>query len=488
MNKLVVVLALIHLGIACFVNLEILGGIPHIPDSAIYYRQAILLSQGKLYVSNFAMEHRDAFTFMGHFIRDDTLFVTYPHFWPLLMSGFIKLGVPWFVNPLLSAVCLLLIFLIARKLFDEKTGIIAALLYCFSPLSILMGVDYQMHAATLFFILLAFYFVLRYFEAQKPWIAFLAGLSLGYAFALRPLTAIGVFAPIGVYLLIYYRKQVFSWRSAWFILGFGVMFALLLADNYVMTGNTLKISHPIGSFLNDPESVFSLANIQSGLNHSDTTLPFISPVIFYNFIPHLLLAIAFIPIIVLRRRQDILLLCIFLSLVGVYMLTYAEGLHGYGPRYYYESFFALFILAAQGIMWIVEQFSGARKKIVIGVLAILMIYNIYGLITILPQYRDYNYIPSDSAERLEALDLANSIVVVGKSWNWFEDGITAVFYDPEYKKSFFIREMENGEHLKVLEQYPDKKVYKIVNTTYIIPFELNTTNSTSLNTTIELGS
>ncbi len=465
MNKkwIVAFLMVVHLGITAYVGLVILGGIPHIPDSAMYYRQAILLSHGKLYISDFAMHPQDAFMLMGNYERDGKVFFHYPHFWPVLIAIFIKLNIPWLLNPLLSALSLLLIFLIARKMFDENTGVVASALYCFSPFVILMAGDYMMHAATLFFLLAAFYFVLVYIASPTIWSALLAGLSLGYAFNLRPLTVIGVFAPIGIYLLISYRKRVFKWKSAWFVLGFACMFALLLGDNYIMTGAPFKIEHPIGSFINDPQSIFSFSNVQSGANHADTSLPYFSPLIFHSFIPDIILALSVIPLIVSRRRNDFLLMGIFIMLVALYMLTYAEGIHGYGPRYYYEASFAVLILAARGILWIIDQFSSRRKQVVAGFFVFLLMYDVVGLVVVLPQYKDYNFIPTKSFEQLKALDLKNSIVIIGRTWNWFEDGVTATLYDPEYKDAFFIKELENGDHLKVLQQYPEKKVYKIVN-------------------------
>lgn len=461
-NWIIALLMLVHLGITFYVSSEILAGIPHMPDSAAYYRHAILLTYGKLHQSNFTMEPRDAFVLMGHHVRDNVIFNSYPHFWPFLIAIFIKLHAPSLLSPLLSTFSLLLIFLIARRLFDEKTALIAALLYCVSPFVILMAGEYMMHMPAQFFLLAAFYCVLRYIKKAGVWPALLGGLSLGYAFALRPLTTVGVFLPIGVYFLVFNRKKLFVWRSLWLVAGFAIIFCVLLADNRLITGDFMTLGHPTAMY-RDERSLVSPFNLQNGLNQTDLTLAFLSPIIFYSFIPHIILVLAVLPLIVLRRKQDFLCLAIFLSLVAFYAMTYTHGIHGYGPRYYFEAFFALFILAAQGVVWILEQFTGRKKQVVICVLILIAAYNIYGLVKILPLYENYNFIRTDMFEKIEALDLENSILIIGRTWDWFEDGVTAVFYDPEYKKSFIIKELENKNHLKVLEQYPEKKAYMIKN-------------------------
>lgn len=472
MNKrwIVACLILVHFGITLYMGSVILGGVPHTADSAMYYREAIILGGGKLYLSNFTMQPREAFLLMGQYEKNDRIFIMYPHFWPFLMAIFIKLHIPTLLNPLLSALNLLLIFLIGRKLFDEKTGIIAAVLYCVSPLVIILAGEYMMHMATLFFLLASFYLLLVYVEKAKMWMCLFAGLSLGYAFALRPLTAIGVFIPIGIYLAIVYRGRIFMWRILWFILGFSVLFGLFLADNYLMTGEYTKPAHPTALF-RDERPIISSSNFHNGMNNADSMLALLSSTIFYGFIPHIILALAAIPVMVLRKKEHLLCLAIFLSLVLAYALTYTQAF-SYGPRYYFEGLFAIFILAAQGMRWVVNRFSGKRKKLAVAVFVLLLIYNVFGLVIILPKYENYNSIPTAAVEILKNIDLENSILIIGRTWNWFEDGITAVFYDPEYKKSFIIKELKNGEHLKVLDEHPEKAVYIIKNTKEIVPFNV----------------
>jgi hypothetical protein len=249
------------------------------------------------------------------------------------------------------------------------------------------------------------------------------------------------------------------------------MLALFIADNTLVSGSLFKAGNPIANSSMPP---FALSNFDYGLNQADSTLAFLLPVLFFNFIPLLVLALASIPLIVLREKKDFLLLAIFASLVAIYSFSHAIGIHGYGPRYYFEAVFALFILAARGIVWLLNQFSGSRKRILVAILLFLFAYNIFWLVKILPQYEDYNYIRAEMFEKIKALDLENSIVILGGNSNWFEDGETATLYDPDYKKAFFIKKLPNNAHMSVVMENPGKKVYEMKNVRWLV--ELTGTN------------
>jgi hypothetical protein len=475
---IVVLLMFANFGMALYFGAVILNGVPHTPDGGMYYREAIMLSAGRLYLDSSGLQPKEAFVFLGQYERNGRIFVMYPHFWPFLLAVFIKLEIPQILNPLLSALNLLLIFLLVRRLFDENTGIIAAVLYCFSPLVVILAGEYLAHMATLFFLLSSFYLILIYVGKPKIWLCFLAGLSLGYAFTLRPLTAVGFFIPIGFYFALVYGKRFCYWSLFWFVFGFGIFFGLFLADNYLMTGEFTRPAHP-STLYRDERALISPLNFGSGMNGADSMLVFLSPTIFYGLIPHIILALAAIPVLILREKKHFLCLGIFLSMILVYSLTYTQSVD-YGPRYYFESFFAVFALAAQGVLWVVNRFSGKSKKLVASFFVLLLIYNAIGLFIVLPRYKNHNFITSEAVDALRNIDLENSILIVGRSWNWFVDGVTAVFYDPEYKKSFIIRELENYGHLKILEQHPEKAVYIVDGPDKIVPFNISNENATSI--------
>ncbi len=456
-------LAVVHFLLAVYFSIGVLGAVPHIPDSADYYMQGIMLGKGMLYISNFTHQPREAFKFMFSSVKDGRFYFQYNHFWPALLAIPIKLGVGAFLNPLLSAASLVLIFLIARRLFNAKVGVIAALLYCVSPFAILQAGDFMLHVATQFCILAALYMLLTYVQTQRKVHIILAGFLFGYALGLRIPTALAIALPIGIYFAAFYRKELFNKRSSWFFIGFLPVLFLLIMDNYAITGSALRIAHPIttnvdtGSFT---LSRFSVNSLAGAANTRDSNLGFLPPMVFYGFLPMLFIAFALIPLIIFRKKEDWLLVAIFASLFISQFLISAHGLHGYGPRYLFEAFFALCILVSRGVLWSVE-WSRKYARIALCVLfALLVVHNLFGLYAVLPMYKNYNSLNTDLLDEIKKVDLANSIIVTENN-GWWDLGIAATLFDPEYKKSFFIKALPDNSHEKILRENPDRKVYRI---------------------------
>ena len=448
-----------------------LGSIPHIPDSAVYYRKGILLSHGQLY-AHITDGPSQAFVLLGGFIHDGKLYFHYNSFWPLLLAVPIKFGFAELLNPALSALSLLLIYHIAKRLYNQIVGYIASLFYCLSPFTIIMAGEFMMHTATQLFLLIAFYYLLDFSLNKKYYAGIFAGAAMAYALNLRPLTAIGVLSPIALYFLIFYREDFLRLKALWFFVGFIPVISLYFLDNYMGAGNVfLPLDPVILGHSTILEGILSMLHFQAGINYADSAIGFLPSIIFYGSVPMFFISLTFIPLLVYRKKEDSLLMAIFISLFVAYMLTFAMGIHGYGPRYVFEAIFALFILAARGVIWIVNKFGGAFRKVIILCFILLLLYNLSGLIEILPMYKNYNDINSDLFQELKQTDLNNSIVLIPETWNWYPDGITATLFDPSYKKVIFIKELPNNDHYEILQMNLDRKVYRIEN--HIVPVNLN---------------
>jgi hypothetical protein len=116
-------------------------------------------------------------------------------------------GAPWLVNPLEGALTLVLTYFIARRAYGESIGRLAAFLVWASPFILLMSCEFMNHASSLLFTTLMIFAYGRWLDAMKDkaarskarcW-ALGVGLSAGYTFLTRPLTAVGVGLPFAVH-------------------------------------------------------------------------------------------------------------------------------------------------------------------------------------------------------------------------------------------------------------------------------------------------
>ena len=60
------------------------------------------------------------------------------------------IGAPWLVNPVLTGVNVLLLYLVLQPLYGKRVARLSTLLFALSPWNLFLGMSYMPHAATLF--------------------------------------------------------------------------------------------------------------------------------------------------------------------------------------------------------------------------------------------------------------------------------------------------------------------------------------------------
>jgi hypothetical protein len=175
---------------------------------------------------------------------------------------------------------------------------------------------------------------------------------------MRPLAAVAVALPVAVLLLDDLRRADRGPRVGGVLLGaaLGGMAgtAPLLVANLWLTGNALHLPYTLAK-----GSMYGLANLPFGIQNMDAILASTVPAIFgwgwgsaWVWLSQALpLAFAWIPFLLRRAgRAEALLLGVVACVAAGHLLTRAHGLHGFGPRYYFDAFFALYLLTARGVL------------------------------------------------------------------------------------------------------------------------------------------
>jgi hypothetical protein len=449
-------IAALHFVLAGWFATFVLESVPHVPDSAVYYRMGILLGEGRLGLEGYPCQPWDAFRLQGAVERGGRVVFQFQHFWPALLALPIRLGVAQLVNPLLGALCVVLVFRVGRRLFDPRAGLVASLLFAVSPLAVILDGSFMLHTGTLFGLLLFLNALLTFAERPQPGIGLVAGIALGWALALRPLTTAAVALPVVVYGFLRHREPLRRRQALWIVAGFAPLLALIVLDNIWITGTPLP-----------PQEAFNhhaprWSSLPLGANHVDALLGALPPILFSTSLPLLGLALAAAAVISSRwAAAEWMLAAIFVCLVGAHLWIDVHGLHGYGPRFLFEGTFALFLLIARaGVRaWDVLR-PGLR--VVLAVLALAMFAdNAVALARVLPAYRHYNGIDTRLLARLQELDLERSVVVATNPY-WQGLDIAATLFDPDYETAVFIRELPDGSHTYVLGHFHGRRVYRVV--------------------------
>ena len=455
------------------VSRDVLERVAHTPDEVAYMVQAKWLTANRLYQP--APPIADHLKIPFTFFRDGKWFGMYPVGWPLLLAVGEALRAPEVVAPVLGALYVLVVFLIGKELYGKVAGVVAALLAALSPMAILMFASYLSHGAAALMIAVFLWLFLVARRRENIWLFGLSGASLGYAFAIRPMTAVAVAVPL-LLLLLWERRKAGGNVSrdpghGAFLVG-GVVGALpALVANQLTTGSPFTFAYTYGA-----RARFSMESLPEGLLYLDATAASVLPAIFgWGWgtlsgwaILALSLAFACVPFLIRRPgRYEVLLGAIFLALPLSFLTWGFHGLHGYGPRFYFEAFLAVYVLTARGFL-LLGGVESERGRLVFrwGPGAAALSFALFVLLTLstaltLPArmglYRGYNWV-TGALETAVSEGRVRRALILLPDRQWFSWGAASRLLpaDPRDDLAFAVSRPDNS---KLAAFYRDRPAY-----------------------------
>src|SRR5437762_6384737 len=188
--------------LAAEISRTIFERLPHLEDEFAYLYQAKIFAGGHAWV---VRDEPIKYFWQPFVIQPETSqdgilkrFGKYTPGWPLLLSIGVFAGQPWIVNAFLSMLSVLLTYRLGREIFNERVGLVSALLLSISPMALLLNASLMSHTSAMFMAVLfvyAYWRVTRHGKRRFVWAA-VAGLALGWIIATRPLTAAAIGAPV----------------------------------------------------------------------------------------------------------------------------------------------------------------------------------------------------------------------------------------------------------------------------------------------------
>ncbi len=493
-NLIALVLSIIAVIAAYLVAGRVFNFMPHIEDEMAYVWQAQVITTGKVMLPS----PPDPKSILVPFVVDyhGNRFGKYPLGWPIMLAFGLLLHARDWINPILGGLAVWLTYLLGKKVFDERVGLLAALLTVTSPFFLMNSGSLLSHPWAL---VLSLAFVLAWldifshrevheeknkdavnvahFVIEPPmWMKVsVAGLSLGVLAMTRPLTAIAVGLPFfvhGIYLLWRGDKPI---RVRVLTIGLlaGFVAALVPLWQFAVTGNALLNPYTLwwpydkigfGPGFGREQGGHSLfwawVNLKVSFDAGWSDF-FGWKGLSWLFLPFGLAALG-------RNLRAWLIALVFPSIVLLYM-AYWIGSDLYGPRYYYEGFYSLTIVTAAGIFWLASRiFAGTRArrwmKIAVTLLCVFLVG--YNLTVYLPnRLKSMTNLYGISRamlapfETAQAKMLTPALVVVHFQKEWTEYGGLLELQNAELT-SPFIFALSRGQAADALlpDDYPNRKI------------------------------
>jgi 4-amino-4-deoxy-L-arabinose transferase-like glycosyltransferase len=362
----VLVIALPAAGISLFVAYAVLEGIPHVSDEIAYLFQARIFLSGRLCLQPPSLPNLFQ---LQNIILDSTHWCAkYPPGWPLILVPGVFMGVPALVNPILLALSIIGIWQLGRRLYDVRTGILAAGALGASPFALLMGAGFMAHVPTLcasIWCLVALVTAAAGPRQRLTLSLLLAGVFFGIAFAIRPFSAVALVWPAVLWCLLRQRGLGSSW---WLVLGW-MTFGALPGILFVFTYNGLVFGSPTQTgyqVYNPSEVTLTLQLVQTPIAILGQQLPryllTLNRLLWGWPWPDLLvLTILFWP----RTgwgKDGMLLACASSLILGHSFYYYFDIVYG-GPRLVFEALGPIALLLARSLLRLFDILVGYARRL-----------------------------------------------------------------------------------------------------------------------------
>jgi hypothetical protein len=362
------VLAAVTFVVLAATNVVNLEHMPYVPDSIAYVFQAKIFASFRLTADPPPVEGAFDFFRPPPFALTETSWAAqYPFAHPLALAVGQLLGAPWLVPPLLGAGSVWLMFVVGRRAYNARSGLLAAVLLASSPFFIMNASDFMSHNTAAFFLLASLACVLM--RDRRPLLfGALGGLAFGLLLNTRPLTAAALSAPFGVWMLLQLVPRETRRAELLRIAAFGaagaVMALLFLGWNYTITGDAFQTGYqstgvsffdtsgpapepqPAGGV---PAALGSGGQHDSALGIGNERMQLALLLLVLHGWPQFIgLAFSLLPFLLgTRKPHDWFFLACAVAATGVWVTYESTGVM-YGPRYWYEAMPFLMLLAARG--------------------------------------------------------------------------------------------------------------------------------------------
>lgn len=341
-------------------RLFLLRGAPLTDDEGVYRFMAELLVSGRLRAPSPPLKLFFDRIFM---INDGHLYGQYFIGWSALMVPGVWLGSTGVMNALYSAVTVPALFLVLRRLAGASWAKIGVLVFLSAPMLMVGAATELSHTSCLMALAWMTWFTLRSRDGDAPWWSH-AGVALffGFAFLIRPTSALGIGVPLLVWWVLALRSlrgRALAVCLTAFLLSAALMGSVFLAVNKVQNGSCTTASYQrYLSYMKENGYRFSgwehLQAHELAIFRTDFSVPTVlanAGIALFRLNFDLFgwpCSFLFALLAGVRRFAAVLwasLLCFFC----VHLYAFDSGIDSFGPVHYFETAWPVLLLTVLGL-------------------------------------------------------------------------------------------------------------------------------------------
>ncbi len=472
---------------------------PHIPDEVVYLLHARYLAEGMLAMP--APPVPEAFNIDLMSYETDRWFCPVPPGWPAALALGVLLGGEWLVNPVLAGLNVLLAYVLIRELYDRHVARLMAILLCFSPWYVLMGMNFMPHTFTLTCALVAAVAVLRA-RRETKWVygwALMSGVATGMVGLIRPLEGLVVAGLIGLWIIGVGGRRLKITGMAAFALGLVAVGAVIMPYNKLLTGSPTKF--PIMDYADknygpktnalgfgperglgwalDPYPGHGWPDVLVNSNLNITSINFE----LFGWSGGSLLFIALLMLSGVARDRDYLMIATIAAIFVAHIFYWFSGGPDFGARYWYLMIIPCAALTVRGIQFLEMKLNrdvgqtkvllqegkdevhtaysnpGARLIVLVLSLCALALVNYFPWRAI-DKYHHYLRMRPDIRSLARQYDFGKSLVLI--RGERFPDFMSAAVYNPLDLRAavpIYAWDRDHEVRSRTLSEYADRTVW-----------------------------
>lgn len=227
----------------------VFSGKPLLIDEVVQLFQARIFTSGHLWLP--VAPHREFFSILHVVDTGDKVYSQFPPGGPAMLALGELVRAPWLVGPACGAISVALFSRLVRLTDPDASPTFhlgATLLFAVAPFGAFMFGSHMNHATTLLWLLVATLGLAKVTASATPrtgW-AFVNGIGLGAAAAIRPLDALAFALPAAAWLLLLAWRDKRRWADAIASgIGVAIPFGAMMWVNAQSTGSPLVFGYEV---------------------------------------------------------------------------------------------------------------------------------------------------------------------------------------------------------------------------------------------------